>query len=153
MTLPTLVIGIGMGGIRIVQTFSDVVRDNDQQKYHEFIAIDSNRKDLDEKITHGQGIQTVPIDETGTLSGQMINKCNYLYEGVAPTGGGAIRDRVYARFLFDLNSERVTSAITGAMTKLKTIWQQERETQNRRVLIWVVHTLGGGTGAEHSPRL
>jgi len=153
MTLPTLVIGIGMGGIKTVQTFSDVVREKGQQKYYEFIAIDSNRKDLDEKITHGQGIQTVPIDETGYAIREMINKCNYLYDGVAPSGGGAIRDRIYARFLFDLNSERVSSAITGAMTKLKTVWQEERETQNRRVLVWVIHTLGGGTGSGAFPSL
>lgn len=153
MAIPTLVIGIGMGGIRVVQTFADIVRELNQQEYYEFIAIDSNRKDLDDEIKHGQSIQTVPIDETGYAIREMIKKCNYLYDGVAPTGGGSIRDRIYARFLFDLNSDKINSAITGAMTKLKINWQQRRETQNRRVLIWVVHTLGGGTGSGAFPSL
>ena len=65
MTIPTLVIGMGMGGIRVVQTFADVVNEAKQREFYEFVAIDSNRKDLSEVIRSGQGIQTVPIDETG----------------------------------------------------------------------------------------
>lgn len=153
MTIPTLVIGIGMGGIRVVQTFADVVNEAKQQDFYEFIAIDSNRKDLDDVIRAGQGIQTVPIDETGYAIREMIQKADYLYDGVAPTGGGAIRDRIYARFLFDLNSGKINSAIESAMVKLRGKWQQRRETQNQRVLIWVVHTLGGGTGSGAFPSL
>ena len=153
MTIPTLVIGIGMGGIRVVQTFADVVNEAKQRDFYEFIAIDSNRKDLDDVIRAGQGIQTVPIDETGYAIREMIQKADYLYDGVAPTGGGAIRDRIYARFLFDLNSGKVNSAIEASMVKLRGKWQQRRETQNQRVLIWVVHTLGGGTGSGAFPSL
>ncbi len=153
MTIPTLVIGMGMGGIRVVQTFADVVNEAKQREFYEFVAIDSNRKDLSEVIRSGQGIQTVPIDETGFAIDQMIRKAEYLYEGVSPTGGGAIRDRVYARFLFDLNSDKITSALEAAMVKLKGKWQDKKDVQNRRVLIWVIHTLGGGTGSGAFPSL
>lgn len=152
MTIPTLVIGVGMGGIKVVQTYADIVKDANRENY-ELIAIDSNRKDLDDVIALGQGIQTIPIDESGFAIREMIQKANYLYEGVAPTGGGAIRDRIYARFLFDLNSAKITSAIESAMVKLKQKWQQQRDVQNKRVLIWVVHTLGGGTGSGTFPSL
>ena len=151
--IDTLVIGIGMGGIRVVQTFADIVKDLKKEEYYQFIAIDSSTKDLNEVIKRGYSINTVPISEAGFSIQNMINQCPYLYEGVEPKGTGAIRDRVYARFLLDLNMEKVQGAIEDAMAKMLKNWQKRKGTNTQEVLVWVIHTLGGGTGSGTFPTL
>ncbi|OPY38429.1 MAG: hypothetical protein A4E35_00852 [Methanoregula sp. PtaU1.Bin051] len=153
MEIPTLVIGTGRGGISIVQTYAEMVNELKIKDYYQFIAIDSSTKDLDAIIKRGYSINAVNISEEGYAVPNLIPQCQYLYDGIEPKGVGAIRDRVYARFLLDLNMDKVDGAITDAMAKMLTVWQQTKGSKTKEALIWVVHTLGGGTGSGSFPTL
>jgi len=153
MVVPTLVIGVGMGGIRVVQTLAEFVKDKGEQGDYRFIAIDSSKKDLQERIKSGYDIIPVEITEEGFDVDDMISKCPYLYEGAGRKGVGALRDRVYGRFLLDLNMSKVGEAVDASLKDLKEKWKKERGEKKAQIMIWLVHTLGGGTGSGTFPSL
>lgn len=153
MQVPTLVIGAGMGGIKVVQTLADMVQEDGNLEYYRFIAIDSSEKDLLEKIKDKSVISTVAITESNYDISQFIKKCPYLPQGSRPKGIGAVRDRAYARFLLDVNMDKVNHAVTVALNQLGSLWQDQLGTGTPEILIWIVHTLGGGTGSGTFPTL
>jgi hypothetical protein len=83
----------------------------------------------------------------------MISKCQYLYKGAGRKGVGALRDRVYGRFLLDLNMSKVGEAVDASLKDLKDKWKKERGEKKAEILIWLVHTIGGGTGSGTFPSL
>lgn len=153
MTVPTLVVGVGMGGIRVVQTLAEFVKDKGEVGDYRFIAIDSSKKDLQDRIKSGYNIIPVGITEEGFDVEDMISKCQYLYEGAGGKGVGALRDRVYGRFLLDLNMSKVGEAVDASLKDLKEKWKKERGEKKAQIMIWLVHTLGGGTGSGAFPSL
>ena len=153
MGVPTLVIGAGMGGIRVVQTMADFVREKGEEADYEFIAIDSSKKDLEEQIKSGYNIRKVELGEKGFDIEGMIEECPYLHDRTEPKGLGALRDRVYGRFLLDLNISKVKDDMQSAMSYLAGKWKGEVEVGKKVVMIWLVHTLGGGTGSGTFPDL
>ena len=153
MTVPTLVIGVGMGGIRVVQALAEFVKDKGEQGDYRFIAVDSSKKDLQERIKSGYNIVPVEITEEGFDVEDMISKCQYLYKGAGRKGVGALRDRVYGRFLLDLNMSKVGKAVDASLKDLKDKWKKERGEKKAEILIWLVHTIGGGTGSGTFPSL
>lgn len=153
MQIPTLVIGTGMGGLRVIQTLADMAIQNDDIDYYRFIAIDSSEKDLDDRIKDRSFISTVAITETDYDIEKYIPNCPYLPAGTKKKGTGAVRDRAYARFLLDINQSKVNQAITDSLRHLRDLWQKEISTGSKEVLIWIVHTLGGGTGSGSFPTL
>ena len=46
---PTVVIGVGEAGIRAMAALNDLVKDEREQDYFKFVAIESNREDLRKK--------------------------------------------------------------------------------------------------------
>ena len=118
MGVPTLVIGAGMGGIRVVQTMADFVREKGEEADYEFIAIDSSKKDLEEQIKSGYNIRKVELGEKGFDIEGMIEESPYLHDRTEPKGLGALRDRVYGRFLLDLNISKVKDDMQSAMSYL-----------------------------------
>jgi len=153
MGVPTLVIGAGMGGIRVVQTMADFVREKGEEADYEFIAIDSSKKDLEEQIKSGYNIRKVELGEKGFDIEGMIEECPYLHDRTEPKGLGAVRDRVYGRFLLDLNISKAKDDMQSAMSYLAGKWKEEVGVGKRVVMIWLVHTLGGGTGSGTFPDL
>jgi len=142
-----------MGGIKVIQTLADMARANNDLEYYRFIAIDSSEKDLQEKIKDKSVISTVAITEADYDISQFIGECPYLPEGSGPKGVGAVRDRAYARFLLDINMIEVNNAVRGALNQLSDLWQKQIGTRTPETLIWIVHTLGGGTGSGSFPTL
>lgn len=142
-----------MGGIKVIQTLADMARENGDLEYYRFIAIDSSEKDLKEKIKDKSDISTVAITEAQYEISEFIQRCPYLPEGSKPKGIGAVRDRAYARFLLDINMRDVNQAVTGALNQLSDLWQKQIGTGTPEILIWIVHTLGGGTGSGTFPTL
>ncbi|MFQ6062837.1 MAG: hypothetical protein ACE5J9_06645, partial [Methanosarcinales archaeon] len=49
LVAPAVVIGVGQAGLNVVQTLYDMVSSG-EKKYFRFIAIDSNRDDLNKSI-------------------------------------------------------------------------------------------------------
>ena len=153
MQVPTLVIGAGMGGIRVIQTLADMARQNDDLEYYRFIAIDSSEKDLKDRIKDRSIISTIAITETGLDIEGYIRECTYLPDGSKAKGVGAVRDRAYARFLLDINMVKVNQAVSDALGQLRDLWKKQGTTGTPEVLIWLVHSLGGGTGSGSFPTL
>jgi len=124
MQVPTLVIGAGMGGIRVIQTLADMARQNDDLEYYRFIAIDSSEKDLKDRIKDRSIISTIAITETGLDIEGYIRECPYLPDGSKAKGVGAVRDRAYARFLLDINMIKVNQAVSDALGQLRDLWKK-----------------------------
>ena len=153
MGVPTLVIGAGMGGIRVVQTMAEFMKEKGEEGDYRFVAIDSSTVDLGKQIKLGYNIRTVELTGEDFDVEKMIGICPYLHDKTEPKGIGAVRDRVYGRFLLDLNMSKVRDKIESAMTELAGKWEKEVEVKAKVVVIWVVHTVGGGTGSGTFPSL
>jgi len=153
MGVPTLVIGAGMGGIRIVQEMAEFVREKGEEEDYRFIAIDSSKKDLTEQIKAGYNIRKVELTEEGFDVEEMIERCPYLHDRAKPKGLGALRERVYGRFLLDLNMSKVYDNIKSAMEELQGMWEKRTDVKKKVAVIWFIHTLGGGTGSGIFPAL
>lgn len=153
MQVPTLVIGVGMGGIRVIQTLADMAKQSDNTDYYRFIAIDSSEKDLNDRIKDRSTISTIAITETGLDIEAYIEECPYLPDGSEAKGVGAVRDRAYARFLLNVNIEKVNRVISNALGQLRDLWEKQGTTGTSEILIWLVHSFGGGTGSGSFPTL
>ncbi len=153
MGVPTLVIGAGMGGIRVVQTMAEFVKEKGEEGDYRFVAIDSSTEDLRNQIKPGYNIGTVELTGEDFDVEKMIGICPYLHDKTKPKGIGAVRDRVYGRFLLDLKMSKVRNKIESAMKELAGKWEKEVKDKTKEVVIWVVHTLGGGTGSGTFPSL
>lgn len=153
MQVPTLVIGVGMAGSKVIQTLAEMARQNEALEYYRFIAIDSSNKDLNEQIRDRSIISTVAIVEKDLDIESFIQGCPYLPDGSQPKRMGAVRDRAYARFLLDVNMSKVNRAISDALSQLHDLWQKQTSSETREVIIWLVHSLGGGTGSGTFPTL
>ena len=150
MKIPTIVIGVGMAGIKVVQSLSDLIDEHDKKNpdnpdkdYFQFIAIDSSSSDLSNVINPGSNITTIALTEERYDVPQMIDRCEYLYDGVTPHVTEALRERVYGRFLFDLNRTEVIRTIKKSIDNAA----EERVGYSTQIHIWIVHSLGGGTGS------
>jgi hypothetical protein len=150
--VPTLAIGVGMGGVSVVKEFNSFVEQNGIMENYRFIAIDSNIDDLNKIIESAVNTSKIEITDHQYDVANLKKNCPYLHKWVAMQKGGALQERVYGRFLLDLHREEITRAITTHIHDLANIWQKKEGGGERRghIAIWVIHSLGGGTGSGSS---
>ena len=151
--VPVLGIGAGMAGIRVIESYAEILKDAGELDNCRFIAIDSSRADLKSQIKPDHNIMPVEITEQNLDIDALKENCPYLYEGAERKGEGALRDRVYGRFLFDINRNKVEQAITDSMKAILNEWTRKgkKGDQIGNCAIWIVHSLGGGTGSGTFP--
>ena len=116
--IPTVAIGIGQGGSKVVKALSDMVQNYEGGDMFRFVAIDSSSDDLRKNITDVINTNTVPIIEKGFDIASLKEYCPYLYDGIEVKREGALRDRVYGRFLYDLNSTRVRKTVNNVFSDI-----------------------------------
>jgi len=154
---PTLVIGIGRGGVRTIKTIYNIVRNlKGAEDKFKFLAIDSSQDDLDTFVGDDDNIKTlcIPLPDRKDIKDH-IDKCSYLYPEIKKKGQGAVRQRPYGRFLLDCppNFKEVRQEIDRMLVYLRDSWMRRAAPQDLLYNIWIVHTLGGGTGSGAFPML
>jgi len=153
---PTLVIGLGGAGIRVLRTFKDMVAEYGEPDKLRSIGLDSSKEDLKKYIEIDPYTTKIELTETGyAIEDDLIPACPYLYPGITAKGEGAVRDRVYGRFLYDIHRNEANKTITKFLTELRNGWQKKggKGQTEGHLIIWVIHAIGGGTGSGSFPSL
>jgi hypothetical protein len=149
----TLVIGVGNGGIKILKTLNQMVEATNEISQYRFIAIDSNGEDINKHVGFLKNTTNIVISDAHYQVQDLLTKCPYLYSGVQVQQGGALRERGYGRFLYDLNRSRVEQVFSKNLKAMREELTHAGIDGQGHLLIWIVHTLGGGTGSGTFPSL
>jgi len=144
---PTLVIGLGRGGVRMLENFNTVVQEeNVDDSEFQLLAIDS-ADDIENNFPD------LPKDQSFKLRNpmgwdQMVEEYPYLRHGDEPgTQGGVTRNRPVARGLVD-DSENFATLYNRLRTEVEELLENSENAN-----IWVLSSLGGGTGSGMQPIL
>jgi len=152
---PTVVIGMGAAGIRAMAALHELVKDEREQDYFKFVAIESNKEDL-RKNTPEEITERIYLETPSAHIDMDKSKCAYLYPGVDILGEGAARQRVVGRYLIDNkeNFKRVFNTLKNVIDGF--VERHQNILTSRAGLsmnIWLLHSLGGGTGSGTFPLL
>jgi len=144
---PTLVIGLGRGGVRMLENFNKVIEEeNVDESEFTLLAIDSAddiRNNFPELPKNQQFVLKNPMGWD-----EMVEQYPYLQPGDEPgTQGGVTRNRPVARGLVD-DSENFAVLYNRLKTEVEKLL---KNTENAN--IWVLSSLGGGTGSGMQPIL
>ncbi|MFQ6120732.1 MAG: tubulin-like doman-containing protein, partial [Methanosarcinales archaeon] len=148
LVAPAVVIGVGQAGLNVVQTLYDMVSSG-EKKYFRFIAIDSNRDDLNKSIK-SDDILKITLDKPIGDFKPIISECNYLYEDLELRGTGVTRQRALGRFLLDYedNYKKVYNNLSSTISNLAEIHRDDLYASGQVIMsIYIIHYLGGGTGS------
>jgi hypothetical protein len=155
MVKPTIAIGVGKAGCRMIKTVSEVAAEEDCSEQFEFLTIDTNEDDLYRYSP--EDAQPFPLSEPGEFWQQHRDEFSYLREEFAlPTGQGTVRQRAVSRYHVDHSDnfenlrefleERIESFVDD---RVNAIDDQDVADVN----VWLVNSLGGGTGSGSFPLL
>ena len=152
---PTVVIGVGEAGIKAMAALHDLVKGEGEQDYFKFVAIESNREDL-RRNTPEEIQERIYLETPAARIDLDKSNCAYLYPRVDILGEGAARQRVVGRYLIDNreNYQQVYNTLSGIINGFAE--RHQNILTNRAGLsmnIWLLHSLGGGTGSGTFPLL
>jgi hypothetical protein len=150
-TTPTVVVGIGEAGVRMLSSVHDVVTNEDvDDRYFEFLAIDS-ADDIDDSFPELSDLNQFRINAPPENRWRkMVEETHspFLRQGdAAASQGGVTRNRPVARALID-DSENFEALHGFLETRISTLIDDLGATN---VDIWVLSSLGGGTGSGAFP--
>ena len=153
--VPTLAIGIGMGGVSVIKEYVKFAENTNSLESCRFVAIDSNIDDLNKIIEFAPNTAKIEITDHQYDVENLRRNCPYLHDWVVTQKGGALQERVYGRFLLDLHRDEIKRVITSQISALADLWKNTEGggEQKKHIVIWIVHSLGGGTGSGSFPAL
>lgn len=152
--LPTFVVGVGRGGIEIMQTLADVVQRDGNEKYFDFVAIDTDTdtfRDVPDNTT------TIELNAPNAFEIEDRQKYPYLSEEMEIGVKGAERQRPVGRYKLDSRgtpdfSDHFDTLWKSAREHLQALendFEPNRDSYN----LFLVHSMGGGTGSGTYPLL
>ncbi|MFQ6119892.1 MAG: tubulin-like doman-containing protein, partial [Methanosarcinales archaeon] len=155
---PTMVVGVGDAGVKILVELYDIVYTQGYENYFKFIAIDSNQVDLDTTVgPHREHVNKIILN---VPQGRVANDklmCKYLFDSVNMNTQGAQRQRVVGRYLIDndANWNSVYNTLKTVLDNLASFHSANlaAPTSQLSLNIWLLHSLGGGTGSGTFPLL
>jgi hypothetical protein len=152
--MPTVVIGVGEAGTKMAVALHKLVKEEGAGEYFKFVSVDSNEIDLNtntpEEIKERVVLNTPPLERVK----EDKRRYGYLYEGVDITGEGAVRQRVVGRYLVDneWNYDKVYKTLSRTINDFTEKYQSILTGKQESSLnIWLLHSLGGGTGSGTFP--
>ena len=152
---PTVVIGMGEAGIKAMAALHDLVKGEGEQDYFKFVAIESNKEDL-RKNTPEEITERIYLETPAARIDLDKSKCAYLYPGVNILGEGAARQRIVGRYLID-NRENFQMVFNTLKKVIEGFVETHQNILTSRaglsMNIWLLHSLGGGTGSGTFPLL
>ena len=147
---PTVVIGVGKAGIGAMVALHDLVKGERKQEYFRFVAIDSHAKELKDD-TRNVEADTISLDTPTTDVDLDKSECAYLYQGVKIPESGVSRQRAVGRYLIDnvRNFGRVYNTLDQVIDDHAQHHQDvlTSSDESSSMNIWLLHSLGGGTGS------
>ena len=151
---PTVVIGVGEAGIKAMAALHDLVKGEGEQDYFKFVAIDSHGKSLDDN-TRNIITERIYLETPAAYIDRDKSECFYLYQGVDIPEDGVSRHRVVGRYLIDneVNFHRVNDTLRDVINEFGVRHQESLSDEARSMNIWLLHSLGGGTGSGTFPLL
>lgn len=154
MTTPTIVLGIGQAGCRMVSDLNELVEKEGKQDYFRYITIDTNGADLDDESPERADITTIKLDKPTRYWTRDREQFFYLDESLqieADEGTG--QRRPVSRYHIDNGEhfrshvDRIESAIEGFQQDI----QKKEGADDSVFYVWVLNSLGGGTGSGAFP--
>lgn len=150
--LPTFAVGVGRGGIEIMQTLSDIAERNGNEKYFDYLAMDSDTDmftELPEKAT------TIELEAPSQFLNEDRSRYPYLTEEMEIGAKGAERQRSVGRYKLDSRGtpdfsdhfDTITKAAREHLQRLNNDYDRNRDSYN----LFLFHSLGGGTGSGTFP--
>jgi len=151
---PMVVIGVGEAGTNMAVAVYDLVKREGKDKYFEFVLIDSNRKDLDRKEIPEEIKERIPLESPRRdVAERDREHFKYLHENVVFSSSGVIRQRVLARYLVDKNYGELYKKIRNIVRDFADKHSADLSEEGNSLTIWLLHSLGGGTGSGSFPIL
>jgi hypothetical protein len=154
MVKPTIVIGIGKAGCRMSSRLEEFATQENQREDFKFISIDTNENDLYDFSPDGADIFQLekPKDTNFQEDKQSHSYLNDEYE--LATGQGAVRQRAVSRYHIDAdeNFEDLQEFLENNILRFVDDRVNQVDDPNVADLnIWLLHSLGGGTGSGAFP--
>jgi hypothetical protein len=146
---PTVVVGIGKGGNRMMSALEEVVTDQGQRDDFKFIGIDSNGSDLRSESPADVHPLELTVPDAAQQRSKDVSRYSYLRDGIEIGTQGSDRTRSIARYYVD-NYEMYPDIREELDEQIAQFYEQrKRDTaqQVKNLHIWVVNSLGGGTGS------
>jgi len=154
---PTFVVGVGDAGVKVLVELAKLVDEQGYNDYFEFIAIDSNEQDLNKNIADIKKVHKIGLSIPTGIIDKDKKHCPYLFEDVNLEEQGAQRQRVVGRYLIDNNENwgkvygTLKDALEMHVESHKNILTADGNKPSLN--IWLLHSLGGGTGSGTFPLL
>ncbi len=152
---PMVVIGIGEAGTNMATAVYKLVKEEGVDKYFQFILIDSNEDDLKRGEIPEEIRERILLElpETDIAIQEDLETFKYLHAGVRINSRGTIRQRVMARYLVDRNHDDLRRNIYKIASDFGGKHQANLTGSTNSLTIWLLHSLGGGTGSGSFPIL
>ena len=151
---PMVVIGVGEAGTNMAVAVYDLVKREGKDKYFEFVLIDSNRKDLDREEIPEEIKERIPLESPrDSVAERDREHFKYLHEKVKFSNSGTIRQRVLARYLIDKNYTEIYKKLRDIVGDFANKHSADLSEEGNSLTIWLLHSLGGGTGSGSFPIL
>lgn len=152
--LPTFVVGVGRGGIEVMQTLSNIVERDQHSQYFDFVAIDT---DTDTFSNLPDDTTTIELTAPTAFEAEDRRKYAYLTEDMEIGVKGAERQRPVGRYKFDSRGtpdfsdhfDLLWKSAREHLQELENSYEPSRDSYN----LILVHSLGGGTGSGTFPLL
>jgi hypothetical protein len=158
---PTVAVGIGGAGCSMISTLHEMTKDEGIDERFRFIGIDSSGGDLSDNIeSDSERFSTIELS-TPEFFEDDVDDYHYLEPELVPDLNdrkaiqreGAKRERAVGRYYVDSYEnfkstyDRLDTIIEELVGKL----DEDIEKDVNRVNIWVMNSLGGGTGSGSFP--
>jgi len=152
--LPTFTIGVGQAGIAMMNTLAETAERNDSEEFFDYFAIDTDGDTLGSVPT---GTTRVRLNVSDAHLDEDMATYPYLTEDTEVGGKGAERQRPVGRYkldsrgheTFDDYFESLWYDILEHYQEVDYSFEQDRDSYN----IFLLHSLGGGTGSGTFPLL
>jgi len=157
MSRPTIVIGLGQAGCRMLESVHSLVHDEGQQDSFQFFTIDTNESDLNEETPAiGQNVTRIKLDKPDEKYFNQNHKESYHYLGgqfSLKTEEGTGRSRPMARYHVEWsqNHNKVRDQLRNGIQTFVSDTEIEDDIGSSYYQIWLLNSLGGGTGSGSFP--
>lgn len=143
-----LVIGIGRTGCNILSAVDEVVTEEGVKDHFQFLAIDSSHRDLQAFAPESATTYKLTIDREAY--NRASDSLGYLQSGpeLVPEAGTS-RQRPLGRYLVDSNADSA-NLYDCLLDQINTLSETPSDKPRQ---VWVINSLGGGTGSGAFPLL
>ena len=151
---PTIAIGVGRAGLEAIESLANLVDKEGENKHFHFIGIDSNEADLEEFAPDAAEKIFLPIADDYVSNDP--KRYPYLTEDMGISNQGAQRKRPVGRYKLDSNGNPdFASHFLSLYDQIERHFSTLRSEfgQAEILNIYVIHSIGGGTGSGTFPLL